>query len=482
MYSDNMSVGSTVPKSQGTPPAQVVRNRPDPRPTHKVSFKLTKPKPSKAKYLTTSELWGIGASVILSALISIALVYIGVTFTPIVANFVAGFVQDVLSMQNPPTRNQKQEAQPQRLSTFLTVSKDLNCTQFMSHNNAILFGSSNSLETYNRVLSLLDTDYSEQRIHIQRIENMYRATSKIESAELGGLIMSIKEYQSFEWELNEQLEKGNHFVSEEAVLRTMPDLTGLLQVPTLPNSAAAGDVCTLRNAPFRDYHAQVITFGKRATGFSGLRFHAHTRSASELLQGRKHWVIFPPGQVPSAGFNPFENLADWRDRVYPTLSASDAAPIEVIQEAGQVVYIPEGWHHATQTLSETSLSVRYQPRDVESGSYYYYLVKGDQKSHLKEFATAVKLYRLGLAVQKDAVLYTRLGGALEQLGLLAEAEEAYKEGLYRNPRDPHIYAMLVNFLVTHAKKDTSASVSELLQNAATYGLKDTVLELINDAF
>lgn len=479
-----MSVGSTVPKSQGTPPAPVVRSRYDPRPTHKVSFKLTKPKPSKARYLTSSELWGIGASVILSGIISIAIVYVGVTFVPILANIVVDIVRDVMSMETPPTHNEANKLQSQRVPKFITLTRDLNCTHFASHHHhgVMLFETSNTRDAYSRAAEMLNSDYAEQRVSVQKVANMYRCANSETCADTNVLSMTTKEYQSFEWDLNEQFERGSHFVSDATALAAMPKLTSLLKTPSLPHSASAKEACTLRNPPFHDYHAQVISFGKRNQQFSGPAFHAHLRSASELLQGRKHWVIFPPGQVPANGFNPFENLADWRERVYPTLTGADAEPIEVIQEAGQVVFIPEGWYHAAQTLSETSISVRYQPREVESGSYYFYLVKGDQKAALFEYPTAAKLYRLGLAVQPSAVLFTRLGAALEQQGLLTEAEEAYKEGLNRNPRDPYIYAMLVNFYVSHAKKDTSGSVSTLLENAAAYGLKDAVLELMNDAF
>lgn len=334
---------------------------------------------------------------------------------------------------------------------------------------------------YRDVVHYLTEDYAEEEVNVQRIEQLYRMTGDLTLTGFNGFTTSVKEFQAFEWELNAQLESGNHFVSDSAILSSMPELTKVIKTPLLPNSAELGDICTLRNGPFIDYQARVVSFGKRTAPFSGTGFHAHIRSLSELIEGRKHWVIFPPNQVPASGFNPFENLADWREHVFPTLLATDAAPIEIIQEAGQVVYIPEGWYHATQTLSESSLSIRYQPREVEPGSYYYYLVKGDQRAASDDYAAAAKLYRLGLAVQKDAVLYTRLGDALERLGQLTEAEEAYKEGLYCNPRDPYIYAMLVTFFVTHAKKDTSASVGELLQNAATYGLKEMVLKLMNDS-
>ncbi|KAJ1432613.1 hypothetical protein B484DRAFT_311547, partial [Ochromonadaceae sp. CCMP2298] len=66
--------------------------------------------------------------------------------------------------------------------------------------------------------------------------------------------------------------------------------------------------------------------------------------------GRKHWVLYPPSQVPASGFSSYENMAQWYETVYPTLPPSKHS-VEIIQEAGQLVYVPEGWYHATRTLA-----------------------------------------------------------------------------------------------------------------------------------
>ncbi len=148
----------------------------------------------------------------------------------------------------------------------------------------------------------------------------------------------------------------------------------------------------------------------------------------------------------------------------------------------QVVYIPEGWYHATQTISEISVSVRYEPPEDLPGESYYYLQRGNLKAQQKEFAAAVKLYRLGLAIQKDAVLLAQLGRALEELALYTEAEAAYAEAVERNPRSAYHYMRLINLFVSHAKKDSSERVSELLQRADGFQLKAQVLRLLKDVY
>jgi tetratricopeptide (TPR) repeat protein len=148
----------------------------------------------------------------------------------------------------------------------------------------------------------------------------------------------------------------------------------------------------------------------------------------------------------------------------------------------QVVYVPEGWYHATQTISDYSISVRYEPPDDLPGEYYYYLRRGDAKAAVQDFAGAVKLYRLGLAIQKDTVLLTHLGRALEQLALYTEAEAAYTEAVERNPRNAFHFVRLINLFVSHAAKDSSERVSELLQRAEAFQLKAEVLRLLKDVF
>jgi hypothetical protein len=53
----------------------------------------------------------------------------------------------------------------------------------------------------------------------------------------------------------------------------------------------------MRSPPFADFIPAALTLGRNASILSGGTFHAHRRSASLLLHGRKHWVIYPPNQV-----------------------------------------------------------------------------------------------------------------------------------------------------------------------------------------
>ena len=481
----SMSIGSVAPISQGTPPSPV-RARSDPRPNHKVSFKLTRPKASKAKYLTSSELSGIGMSIILSLVIALTIVLAGMYIGPIVLTFVTDQIREfVLASRNAHRQHQPNniDSPPpvHKITRVLTLDSTVNCSYFASSiagKNAVMFPLQNFPP---HLADQLYSEFPEYLVQVQSIDTIENAYN-IKVPDTPVLSMMLQKYRDFEWSLNPELGHTNHYVTENTILSSNPAFSALLPSPVLPGSVETNAACTLRNPPFGDFVAQSVSFGKNTSNLSGRGFHVHRRSLSVLLSGRKRWAIYPPHQVPSDGFNPLENLHDWREQVLPKLTSSDLAPYEVIQEAGQVVYVPEGWYHATQTLSAESVSVRFTPADEESGKYYYYLARGDQKIAAGDPTAAVKLYRLGLALQKDAILLMHLGHALEQLGLFVEAEEAYKDALRRSPRNPYVYTMLINLFVSHSAKDASTGIAELLERAEEFGLKSTVLELMKDVF
>ncbi|XP_064410583.1 2-oxoglutarate and iron-dependent oxygenase JMJD4 isoform X2 [Latimeria chalumnae] len=87
-------------------------------------------------------------------------------------------------------------------------------------------------------------------------------------------------------------------------------------------------------------------------------FHAdvfRSYSWSANICGRKKWLLFPPGQE--------ERLRDCHgnlayDVTAPALQDQDlypeyndgCRPIEIVQEAGEVIFVPSGWHHQVYNL------------------------------------------------------------------------------------------------------------------------------------
>jgi hypothetical protein len=93
---------------------------------------------------------------------------------------------------------------------------------------------------------------------------------------------------------------------------------------------------------------------------SGSPWHTdpHATSAwNGLLYGRKRWALYPPQtRPPGLAFADGRYAAPkafrWFLEVYPFLKPEER-PIELIQEAGEVIFVPSGWWHTVLNVTET---------------------------------------------------------------------------------------------------------------------------------
>jgi len=99
---------------------------------------------------------------------------------------------------------------------------------------------------------------------------------------------------------------------------------------------------------------------------SGTNFHIDPNGTSAwnaLVVGSKRWVLYPPDFLPPGVFYRYGKNGmmkgfkaptplKWFYEVYPFL-APHQRPIEFIQNAGEMIYIPAGWWHMVINLSET---------------------------------------------------------------------------------------------------------------------------------
>uniref|UniRef100_A0A8C9G2F9 Jumonji domain-containing protein 4 n=1 Tax=Pavo cristatus TaxID=9049 RepID=A0A8C9G2F9_PAVCR len=97
-------------------------------------------------------------------------------------------------------------------------------------------------------------------------------------------------------------------------------------------------------------------FLQSLTPFHADVFRSYSWSAN--ICGRKKWLLYPPGQEDYLkdchGNLPFDVTAPGlQDRsVYPRYNQSQP-PVEIVQEAGEIVFIPSGWHHQVYNLEDT---------------------------------------------------------------------------------------------------------------------------------
>ena len=81
--------------------------------------------------------------------------------------------------------------------------------------------------------------------------------------------------------------------------------------------------------------------------WSGVPFHTHGAAFAETVVGRKYWWVAPPAARPE--FDGEETQLAWALRAAargaPYLHGQGLAGCEI--GAGDVIYVPAGWHHAT---------------------------------------------------------------------------------------------------------------------------------------
>ena len=76
---------------------------------------------------------------------------------------------------------------------------------------------------------------------------------------------------------------------------------------------------------------------------SGLSFHTHAAAFNALCLGTKRWVLVDPASPIFP--NLFQPKSQWLERVMPALPL-ETRPLECLQRAGDVLYVPENWGHA----------------------------------------------------------------------------------------------------------------------------------------
>ncbi|KAK7462073.1 hypothetical protein BaRGS_00038521, partial [Batillaria attramentaria] len=92
------------------------------------------------------------------------------------------------------------------------------------------------------------------------------------------------------------------------------------------------------------------TFYLGASG-SGVSFHAHNDGRGAMVFGRKRWFVYPATKSPPGGLFPF-SVMEWYAHIYPKLTEEER-PLECVQEAGEIFYIPEGYYHAVINIGDT---------------------------------------------------------------------------------------------------------------------------------
>lgn len=99
-----------------------------------------------------------------------------------------------------------------------------------------------------------------------------------------------------------------------------------------------------------------LTFGMGPAN-DGVMFHAHTAAWSALMYGEKEWLCYSPDDFHG---ETYDRLAMLEARALPSAiwpsggGGAKLKPLRLTQRAGEIIYVPDGWWHATFSLSDTA--------------------------------------------------------------------------------------------------------------------------------
>jgi oxalate decarboxylase/phosphoglucose isomerase-like protein (cupin superfamily) len=322
-------------------------------------------------------------------------------------------------------------------------------------------------------------DAYSKELHIPSLESIY--FHQEHAGESKSLQFTLQDYLSFQYSLDPSLGESSHFYASDAnITRSIPDLSLFAEsffhhIPSI--SSHLLDSCRL-------------AVGHQHPALSGTSFHLQRERVSYLLEGQKSWMLFSSEDYfPSNGFNPLKNLEYWRNSTAEGQQVHTKL-LHVHQNQGEVLYIPEGWYHATQTISDHSVSLTWELQSSDQTPaaagqkkkvhFYFYLDEGNQRLAVKDFKGAIRMFKMGLAIQRNILLLERLADVYVLSEMYLAAEELYREIIDINPLNPAPYGKLIELLIDHATRDVSDSIAHLLQQAEAKGIKEDVLRLTND--
>lgn len=139
---------------------------------------------------------------------------------------------------------------------------------------------------------------------------------------------------------------------------------------------------------------------------SGSCFHLDpymTSAWNALLQGRKRWLLYPPGCVPpgveqeqdsdgETSYDAPEPMKYMLNEYRPDRAAAGVRPIECIQEAGEVIFVPSGWWHMVLNVTDT-IAVTQNFMNAANFTQVYADVRKDSKKMKKRLKKKLKKKR-----------------------------------------------------------------------------------------
>jgi len=168
---------------------------------------------------------------------------------------------------------------------------------------------------------------------------------------------TLKDYMNKMLKPQEVDKKGNQtfylFGSQygpewEAYLSKYVSPASIYPSETLARRLGALRVCDSENLARLQNDEVSLSFGVAGRD-TGVPFHFHGPGFLQQLHGRKRWFLYPPHSKPD--YHPNETTYHWVQHTLPRLVDEGKAPThDCVLEAGDVIYFPNEWMHATLNM------------------------------------------------------------------------------------------------------------------------------------
>jgi hypothetical protein len=120
------------------------------------------------------------------------------------------------------------------------------------------------------------------------------------------------------------------------------------------HGAAAADLLDVAPVPdplvIPGEQRQLLTLGGPG---AGTQFHTHGPAFLTLLAGRKKWFWYQPGAFPNESAPLLSGDVKAFEATVPALETAGRGPGSCVQHAGDTIYVPDGFAHATSNIDET---------------------------------------------------------------------------------------------------------------------------------
>lgn len=198
---------------------------------------------------------------------------------------------------------------------------------------------------------------------------------------------------------------------------------------------------------------------------SGVSFHKHADAWNGVIYGQKRWFLYPTTHTPPGGVYPGFTQMEWYSKVYPSLT-EDHAPMECVQEAGEILYLPEGTYHGTINLGDTvAIGIQKKLAATETEKLFYKELNLERAApganRDKLLQERIKIFKkLHKLLPDNTEVMMKLGQALADSG---QIQDGMKFTQLAIDKDPHFLIAHLNKAKMHIQINEKQKAEEILK-------------------